>query len=90
LGADSLSGSGNSVYGQVYRNYIPVGSGIWSSTGWVEFTEDIDGWSIGDNLSLYIRGESSFMCHYQGFKVITNTPGAPNFINVSTISTGEL
>lgn len=93
LGQASLSGSGNSVYGQIYRNGVPVGSGIWASTGWVEFTEDTTGWAIGDTLQLYIRGESTFNCHYSSFMIITNTPGAPSFINISPIpveSTGWL
>lgn len=48
-------GGGTTVYGQIYRNGVAVGTlqSTATSTG-VEFSEDISGWSAGDLCQLYI------------------------------------
>jgi len=49
------STGGATVYGQVYRNGVAIGTlRSTTSTTSVEFTEDISGWEIGDLCQLYI------------------------------------
>lgn len=88
LGNSSVVGTGQSIYGRIYRNNVAVGV-EWSSTDWVSITEDISSWSIGDTLQLYIRGAASseaFIGEYSDFKITTNTPGSLRLINISTVS----
>jgi len=43
------------AYGQIYRNGTPVGTlRSTQSTTYVEFSEDISGWSVGENIELWI------------------------------------
>ena len=46
------------VYGRIYRNGSPVGpEHSTTSMNWVMFTDEIDGWSNGDYVQLYIKNE---------------------------------
>ncbi len=49
--------AGYTVYGKIYRNGVAVGTEqSTTSETFVTKTEDISGWSIDDNLQLYIKG----------------------------------
>jgi hypothetical protein len=48
------AGTGNTAYGQVYKNGVAVGTlRSTTSTTYVSFTEDIDGWFGGDLYQIY-------------------------------------
>jgi hypothetical protein len=64
------AGPGNSVYGQIYRNGIAVGTEqVLSLAVWTGYTEDINttNWTIGDTVELW--------CKYVNF----NFPYCRNF-----------
>ncbi len=48
-------GTGGTTYGRVYRNGVAVGTEqTTQSLSWVTKTQDIEGWSAGDQVQLYI------------------------------------
>jgi len=50
------------AYGRIYRNGSPVGterSTTWTPPDYESFTEDISGWSPGDLVQIYIRGQDA-------------------------------
>jgi len=63
----SIYDSSNTAYGKIYRNGAAVGSEhSTTSTSGVEFSDDISGWSSGDNVELYVKtsGTYSVRAHY--------------------------
>jgi len=48
------------VYGRIYRNGVAIGTErVTQSTSYVEYSEDIAGWSIGDLCQIYLKTSSS-------------------------------
>ena len=59
------------VYGRIYRNGVAVGTErSTTSTSYVNFSEDISGWSAGDLIQLYTRtGSNGIVVYVQNFRV---------------------
>jgi len=67
----NIHGSGGWVYGQIYRNGVAVGTeqSTISST-YVTYSEDIGGWTAGDLVQVYAKGDVSI----QNFNIYTAAP----------------
>lgn len=64
--------SGN-AYGRIYRNGVAVGTErITSSTSYVNYSEDLSGWSEGDTVELWIHRDSIATAYVQNFHVRSN------------------
>ena len=59
------------VYGRIYRNGVAVGTErSTTSTSYVNFSDDISGWSAGDLIQLYTRtAASGIVVYVQNFRV---------------------
>ncbi len=59
------------VYGRIYRNGVAVGTErSTTSTSYVNYSEDISGWSAGDLIQLYTRTTSfGIVVYAQNFRV---------------------
>jgi len=45
------------AYAQIYRNGVAIGTERWTqSFDYVTYTEDIHGWSVGDEIQLWAKG----------------------------------
>jgi hypothetical protein len=60
------------VYGRVYRNGAAVGTEqSTDSTSYVEFSEDIEGWSPGDLIQIYYKNPTDGDGNLQNFRIYT-------------------
>ncbi|MEK7549192.1 MAG: hypothetical protein AAB496_01755, partial [Patescibacteria group bacterium] len=72
----SIKGIGGPLYGRIYRNGVAVGTERnTSSDTYVEFSEDIGGWSAGDLVQVYAHRTGSLTSvDIQGLNIYTAAP----------------
>lgn len=75
------NGGTQGCYGKIYRNGAPVGTEQHNVTGaYVEYSEDISGWSAGDLLQLYChKGGDTTDYHVKDLKVMVADPELVEF-----------
>lgn len=63
------------VYGRIYRNGVAVGTERTSALGtYVEYSEDIGGWSPADLVQVYVHRSGSTAHYVQGLNIYTAAP----------------
>ena len=63
------------VYGQIYKNGVAVGTERnTGSNTYVEYSEDIGGWSAGDLVQVYVKLTGGGTKYIQGFNIYTAAP----------------
>lgn len=81
--ADGAEGWG---YGRIYRNGSPVGTQQDAGTEYETFSENIDGWSVGDNVELWLYSYSVETAYARNFRIYGETPNnSPPFENAGGI-----
>lgn len=64
--------NGGSGYARVYRNGVAVGteqSMTTTNPTFTTYSEDISGWSPGDLVQLYAKGDNTYSCEVKNFKI---------------------
>jgi hypothetical protein len=72
----SMRGDGGSTgYGRIYRNGVAVGTEKTVAADiYATVTDSVSGWSVGDKVQLYIKGQSGpDDCYIKDFKVFANS-----------------
>ena len=67
---------GQAIYGRIYRNGNPIGTerSLDANTT-TDYSEDIDGWSIGDYCQLYLKRDGGLAgASVSNFRIYSDKP----------------
>jgi len=68
-------GDANNAYGRVYRNGVAVGTERSNSSDtYIEYSEDIGGWSPGDLIQIYAKVNVNYYAYVKDFLIYTAAP----------------
>lgn len=74
---DLKSGSTNTVYGQIYKDGVALGTERTKAVATYEtFSEDLE-FEVGDLVQLYIKATSGETCYIENFEIYSSCPITP-------------